>query len=749
MKQTLTILSILCILTVSLWQCQTATETQAEKGSPEHIKAVTTAVDDEAIVNADQNQGDWLTYGRNYQEDRYSELDQITKEKVKELGLAWAIELGTKRGIQSTPIVVDGILFATGPWSVVYAFDVRKGTKIWEYDPKVSKGETATKLCCGVINRGVALYKGSVYSGTLDGRLIAIDAATGKLNWEKNTVEDSTRTYSITGAPRIANGKILIGNGGAEYDTRGYVTAYDAMTGEKSWRFYTVPGDPSKPFEHADLEEAAKTWTGEWWKQGGGGTAWDAIVYDPELNTVYIGVGNGTHWDRLHRSPEGGDNLYLSSIVAVNADNGEYKWHYQTTPGDTWDYTATQHIVLADMEIEGKQRKVLMQAPKNGFFYVIDRETGEYLSADKYAYVNWATGMDSTGRPIEAAGARYEDGQIHWISPSSTGGHNWQPMSFNKKTGLMYIPALVTSGPYYHSPGHGFDQQGGAGSGLGGNVSLGNKLYIPQVFDTNKDAPPPGVDSGKLIAYDPVKQEEVWSVPQPFRYNGGVMSTGTGLVFQGDAEGIFSARDASTGESLWSADLRSGILAPPITYLVDGEQYVTIVVGWGGSQGQSGKAVPVLHQGTIYTFKMGGNAEPPAKLEGEAVQPFATAKTDAEPLNIGRGVNIYMEYCVGCHMHTGQGGGNIPDLSRSSEGVLNSYQKIVREGLLVEQGMPNLGEYLTEQDVEDVKAYVLYTAHSLSSGMEPLEYMTNLAKMQYLADTTPKSPENKEVEKEK
>ncbi len=745
MKRTITFFSLIFLLSIGLWQCQTTTQPQAEKGSEAHIRTVTTAVDDAAIANGDKNQGDWLTYGRNYQEDRYSELDQITKENVKELGLAWAMELGTKRGIQSTPIVVDGILFATGPWSVVYAFDARKGTKIWEYDPQIPKGETATQLCCGVINRGVALYKGSVYSGTLDGRLIALDAATGKLNWEINTVEDTTRAYSITGAPRIANGKILIGNGGAEFDTRGYVTAYDAMTGKKVWRFYTVPGDPSQPFEHPDLEEAAKTWTGEWWKQGGGGTAWDAIVYDPDLNTVYIGVGNGTHWDRLHRSPEGGDNLYLSSIVALDADNGAYKWHYQTTPGDTWDYTATQHIILADLEIGGKQRKALMQAPKNGFFYVLDRVTGEFLSADNYVYMNWAIGIDSTGRPIEAEGARYEDGQVHWIAPSTTGGHNWQPMSFNRKTGMMYIPALSNTGPYYHNPAHGFDKHGGTASGWGGNVSLAGKLYIPQVLDTNEGAPLPNQDHGILMAYDPIKQEEVWSVKQPFRYNGGLLSTATGLLFQGDAEGIFSARDVDTGAVLWSSDLRSGILAPPITYLVDGEQYVTIVVGWGGSQGQSGKAVPVLHQGTIYTFKIGGDAEPPAKIEGDSMKAFATLKTDAEPLHIGRGFNLYMEYCVGCHMFTGQGGGNIPDLSHSSEGVFSKYKEIIIEGMLAEQGMP-AHDMLTEEDVEHIKAYVLYTANALGSGVAELEYMTNIAKMQYLADQTPKSPENQDVE---
>ncbi len=698
---------------------------QPGKGSVEHIRQVTLAVDDEALRNADANQGDWLTYGRNYKEDRYSELDQIGKHNLNQLGLAWTIELGSRRGLQATPLVVDGIMFFSGTWSVVYAVDARKGEIIWKYDPQVPR-ETAAKLCCGVVNRGVALYKGSVFVGTLDGRLVSIDAATGSLNWEVKTVPDNT-FYTITGAPRVANGKVLIGNGGAELkNIRGYVTAYDAETGEQTWRFYTVPGNPAEPFEHPDLEQAAKTWTGEWWTKGGGGTAWDSIVYDPELNLVYIGVGNGSPWNRLERSPEGGDNLYLSSIVAVKADTGEYVWHYQTTPGDTWDYTATQPMILADLEIEGKPRNVLMQAPKNGFFYVLDRVTGEFISAEAYTYVNWAKGIDSNGRPIEVAGARYEDGRMHWISPSSHGGHNWFPMSYNRKTGMAYLPGVEKSGAYVH------DINKAPGDRYAG--SSPRKLYYDVVYDQHPDAHKPGAVDGRLFAYDPLKQQVVWEVPQKFFYNGGLLSTANGLLFQGDAEGKFSIRDVDDGRVLWQYDVLTGVIGSPITYMVDGEQYVSLLVEWGGGQGQYRKVVDRLYTGKLYTFKLGGNAPAPERLP-PIEKPLLTLTTDASPLEIGRGYNVYMYNCAGCHNPLGGGGGAIPDLVRINEGMFAILDKIVLEGALASVGMPNFGDWLNGAQVEDLKSFLLYAAEAFRTGMPAGEYRAQLSKMQELADT--------------
>lgn len=724
--------AMLAVCLFLLSQCQTES---ADNPFSEQIRLATQAIDDEALANADANHKDWITHGRNFQEDRFSQLDQINKENLSGLGLAWTLDLGTKRGIQATPLVVDGIMFLTGPWSIAYAVDTRSGELIWTFDPELDE-ESALLGCCGLINRGLAIYKGDLFMGTLDGQLISIDAATGKKNWSVNTVYDDSMILSITGAPRIANGKVLIGNGGAEFNARGYVTAYDAKTGKQAWRFFTVPGNPANSFEHPDLEEAAKTWTGEWWTQGGGGTAWDAITYDPELNQVYIGVGNGTHWNQLIRSPQGGDNLYLSSIVAVDADDGSYKWHYQTTPGDTWDYTATQHIIQADLEIDGVIRKVVMQAPKNGFFYVVDRTNGELISAEKFTYVNWASHIDENGRPVENPGVRYEDGRTYWLTPGSHGGHNWTPMSFNRSNGLMYIPTAHQAGPYANLP-----MGVGPGSGLGGNVSMSSKLYLPPVMDGNAEAPIPGTSSGELIAYDPVAQKKVWGVKQVFHYNGGVLTTENGLVIQGDAEGMFYIRDADDGSVLWEYDVRSGVIAPPITYMVDGEQYVTIAVGWGGSQGMSGNVVPRIHPGTIYTFKLGGTATAPEKLP-PLPKAYASLGTEAEPAQIGRGLNGYMNYCMGCHMNPGMGGGAIPDLLMSSHSIFDNYEEIVLGGLLASQGMPNLSEHITKEELEDIKHFVLYSADQLGSGTNPNDLMVSWAQMQYLADQQPSQVKN-------
>lgn len=706
---------------------QALAQTEPEKGSVEHIRAVT-KISDDAIKQADQNQGDWLSYGRNYREDRYSELNQIKPENLEQLGLAWSIDLGTKRGIQSTPIVVDGIMYLTGPWSVVWAVDVRKGEVIWKHDPKVPK-EMAIKLCCGVVNRGVALYDGSVFFGTLDGRLVSLDAATGTMNWEIMTVPENSY-YSVTGAPRIVKGNVLIGNGGAEFKARGYVTAYNAKTGKQAWRFYTVPGNPADGFEHADLAEAAKTWNGEWWKQGGGGTVWDSIVHDPELNLVYIGVGNGSHWNREIRSPGGGDNLYLSSIVALDADTGEYRWHFQTTPGDTWDYTATQHIVLADIEIDGKPRKVLMQAPKNGFMYVIDRTNGEFISGDSFVYQNWASGLDENGRPIETENARYLSGKAHWVTPGPIGAHNWFPMSYNRKTGLVYIPSGKSSMAYGYDKKIPYGSPDAPYAKIAGNLSLDTKVYRELVFDPK--APPPGQRTGRLIAYDPIKHEEVWGVDQAYIYNGGLLSTENGLLMQGDSEGMFSVRDASTGKALWQFDVRSGAIGAPVTYMVDGEQYISLAVGWGGSQGQLAKSVERVHPGTLYTWKIGGSATPPAKLPSN-VGPITSLASDADELSIGRGFDGFINMCSGCH-ELGAGGGAVPDLTRSPDATFGLYKNILMDGALASQGMPNFGHVLNEQDVADLRAYVLYHASELRAGTDFMALMGKLGALQYKAD---------------
>ncbi|MCB1614453.1 MAG: PQQ-dependent dehydrogenase, methanol/ethanol family, partial [Pseudomonadales bacterium] len=400
-----------------------------------HAAPVTT----ERLVNANAEVDNWLTHGRSYDESRFSPLKQINDSNVTELGLAWSYEFPDSRGLQSTPIVADGVMYSTGSWSRVYAHNAATGELLWAYDPKVPR-EYLVRACCGPMNRGVAVWENKVYVGSLDGYLIAVDRESGAEVWRTLTV-DQSKDYTITGAPRVVKGRVLIGNGGAEYGVRGYLSAYDGETGELAWRFYTVPGNPADGFENEALEMAAKTWNGEWWKQGGGGTVWDSFSYDPQLNLVYIGVGNGSPWNHKIRSPGGGDNLFLSSIVAVNADTGEYVWHYQTTPGESWDFTAAQQIILADIEWNGEARKVLMQAPKNGFFFVIDRVTGEYLSAVPFTKVLWASGYDENGRPMEAEGIRFEKNKM-LMMPSAVGGHNWHSMAYSPDTGLVYIPVI-------------------------------------------------------------------------------------------------------------------------------------------------------------------------------------------------------------------------------------------------------------------------------------------------------------------
>ena len=670
-------------------------------GTIDHIKSVTDQVDTNRLLNADKSPGDWLSYGRNYAEDRFSSLNQINKSNIKDLGLAWSFNLGTNRGIEATPIVVDGIMYISGPWSVVYAIDARKGELIWTYDPEVPR-EYGEKACCDVVNRGIALYRGHVFVGSLDGRLISINAATGKKAWEVLTV-DQAKAYTITGAPRVVDGKVIIGNGGAEYGVRGYVTAYDAMTGSQVWRFYTVPGDPSKPFESKAMEEAAKTWTGEWWKYGGGGTAWDAMAYDPELKLLYIGTGNGSPWNREIRSPSGGDNLFLSSILAINPENGELVWHYQTTPGDSWDYTATQHIILADMEINGTLRKVLMQAPKNGFFYVIDRTNGKLISADPYTYVNWAKGVDiATGRPIENDFSRYTNINAV-IAPSAIGGHNWQPMAFNPDTKLVYIPSRESAMIYGQDKNWNFNDDSktwNTGTGYDVTKSVRQDTLAPGWY-------------GKLIAWDPVNKKEVWQVKQPSVWNAGVLTTSE-LVFQGTAEGNFVAYDASTGEKVWNTPLNTGIIAAPITYLIGDVQYVSIAVGWGGVLGLWSKNTKQINPGTIYTFALGKNEQMPSYPEKPEPK-LISLSFEAPEHEIKNGNAVFDRHCSSCHKF--DGGGVIPDLTYSSPEIFAAFKNIVLAGDYLAKGMPKFNDRLSEQDVEDVKHYTLSVAKNKQTGI--------------------------------
>jgi quinohemoprotein ethanol dehydrogenase len=658
--------------------------------------------DDDTIASATQHNGDWLTHGLNYAEDRFSLLDQINKDNVKNLGLAWTTDLQSKRGIESTPLVADGIMYLTGAWSIVYAIDAKNGNIIWQYDPKVP-GKTAERLCCDVVNRGVALYKGNIYAGTLDGRLISLDANTGKLNWEVLTV-DTTKPYSITGAPRVVDGKIIIGNGGAEFGVRGYVTAYDAINGKQVWRFYTVPGDPSKPFENKAMETAAKTWSGEWWKYGGGGTAWDAMAYDPALKLLYVGTGNGSPWDRKYRSNGVGDNLYLSSIVALNINTGELVWHYQTTPGDSWDFTAAQHIILADMKIKGVQRKVLMQAPKNGFFYVLDRTNGKFISGDPFVYTNWAKRIDSvTGRPVEEPGVHYETINTD-VSPNYNGGHNWQPMAFNPKLNLVYIPARENATNYGHDTSWKYNKVG-FGTGNGWNLAIGTDPTKPTRHDTATKKFPRGM----LIAWDPITRKKVWTVHQTADWNGGLLATTTNLLFQGTAEGDFICYDAENGKELWKMNLGGGIIAPPITYQIEDKQYVTVAVGWGGGYGMKKKFTP-LQTGRVFTFVLNGKAMMPNFNKAiPLVKPITNIV--ATPTELKEGETLFWKYCGTCHVVNEGGGGLAPDLAYSSIAASpNHILTIVHDGAYLPLGMPKFGDRLSKEDILKIQKYILIKA---------------------------------------
>ncbi len=646
---------------------------------------------------------DWPSVGLDYAETRYSRLNQIDTGNVKQLGLVWSYSLESTRGVEATPLVVDGVMYVTASWSVVHAIDARTGQKIWTFDPQVDRSK-GFRGCCDVVNRGVALWQGKVYVGAYDGRLIALDAATGQKVWEKDTIEGQSGSYTITGAPRVFKGKVIIGNGGAEYGVRGYITAYDAATGEQKWRWFTVPGDPSKPFEDASMEKAAKTWDpdGKWWQAGGGGTVWDTMAFDPELNTMYVGTGNGSPWSHRKRSPKGGDNLYLASIVALDPDTGKYKWHYQETPGDNWDYTSTQPMILADVKIGGKARKVILHAPKNGFFFVIDRTNGQFISAKNFVEVNWASGYDSKGRPIEIAAARDVTKPYDAI-PGPFGAHNWHPMSFNPQTGLVYLPAQ-------HVPLNLMDDKDWKF-----NESAPLRPHSDMGWNTAKFVnaePPKSKPMGRLVAWDPVAQKEAWGVEHVSPWNGGTLTTAGNLVFQGTADGRMVAYNAKSGEKVWETPTGTGVVAAPATYMVDGKQYVSVAVGWGGVYGLAQRATERQGPGTVYTFAVGGTARMPEFVQYRMDRLVQGVKYD--PAKVERGTGLYVANCVFCHGVPGvDRGGNIPNLGYMNSAFIENLDKFVLKGPAMARGMPDFTGKLSMEDIEAIKAFIQGTADAV------------------------------------
>ena len=635
-------------------------------------------------------EGEWLSYGRDYGEQRFSPLTQITDSNVKQLGLAWFADIETTRGQEATPLMHDGVLYVTTSWSLVKAYDARTGAPKWAYDPKVPR-ETLVRACCDAVNRGVALYGDKVYVATLDGRLVALDQKTGKVVWSRVVVPNQ-QDYTITGAPRVAKGRIFIGAGGAEFKARGYLAAYDAQTGEELWKFHTVPGDPAFGFENPAMEQAAKTWRGEWWKLGGGGTVWEAITYDPKTNLVLFGTGNAEPWnpDSVGRT---GDSLYTSSIVAVNADTGEYAWHFQETPEDRWDLDSTAQITIADLNIGGQMRHVALHAPKNGYFYVFDAKTGAFISAGSIVPQNWTTGIDpKTGKATVNPEARYEKtGKLFLGRPGGAGAHNWQSMSFSPRTGLVYIPANLDVFPY------GVDKNWKAtsvGYQIGVDLAL---LDAPSPKSPNASAT--SAMSGPLIAWNPVTQKEAWRVAHPGAMNGGTLATAGNLVFQGTASSEVNAYSADKGAKLWSFAAQAGVAAAPMSYAIGGEQYVAILAGYGGTSSNRSR---------LLVFKLGAKGTlPPATLAAVA-KPAPPPPFTGTPEQVALGGNLYGRYCVVCHM----GGYNNPLLKHSP--VLSDAQavrSIVIDGALKHNGMVSFAEALKPEDVEAIRQYVIKRAN--------------------------------------
>ena len=657
---------------------------------------------DNATLSNDSDGTNWASYGRTFSENHYSPLSQINDGNIEQLGLAWYYDVPKVMSTFSAPLAVDGVLYFAVGYSVIYAMDAVTGKLLWTYDPKAPQA-SGTKLRAGWGMRGIAYWGNRIYTGTHDGRLIAIDAKSGKPVWSVMTIEPNDGRY-LTSPPWVFNGKVLVGFGGADFQPgRGYVTCYDAATGKQLWRFFVVPDNPKNGFEDAAMEMAAKTWSGEWWRFGGaGGHAWGAMAFDPKYNQVYIGTGNGTPWNEKIRSPGGGDNLFLASIVALDADTGRYKWHYQVNPSDVWDFDANLDMELATVTIDGKPRDVLMQASKNAFFYVIDRKTGKVISAEKYATATWADRIDlATGRPVENPAARFQDGKPVLLIPGPVGAHNIQAMSYSPATGLAYIPQTEM---YYvfADPETEIDKWQPHGA-MGVNTGLGRRKHDFKI-------PTP---TSSLLAWDPVHQKRAWQVPLSAPLNGGTAATAGNLVFQGRVTGEFAAYAADTGRKLWSFDAQdAGIVAQPITYLAKGKQYVTVITGFRG-MGSSNGVTPEwdyeLQQRRVMTFALGATQKLPPP--GPRTRPFVDDPSIVvDPQKVAVGARAYGDHCWLCHGVNLNSGGTAPDLRKSRMALmLNALTQVLHNGSLIDGGMPAYQEFSAEE-IEGLQQYFVQRA---------------------------------------
>ena len=648
---------------------------------------------------------DWPAYGRTFGEQHYSPLSGINVKNVGHLRLAWFMDLGV--GNPATiPVAVDGVLYFASGLSVVHAVDAATGRLLWIYDPKVAE-VAGRKLRNGYGSRGIAYWNGKIYTGTLDGRLIAIDAKSGRMVWSTLTVGKDDGRF-ITGAPRAFDGKIIIGSGGADTtSTRGYVTTFDAETGRELWRFFIVPGNPSDGFEREAQKMAAKTWSGTWWKYGGGGHAWNAFTYDADTDTVFVGTGNGAPWNHRIRSAGKGDNLFLCSIVALNAKTGAYKWHYQVNPGESWDYNATMDMQLADLTIDGMPRKVIMQAPKNGFLYVIDRTNGKLISAERIAKVTWATKIDvTTGRPVEDLNTRFPNGRDFELWPGPAGAHSWTPASFSPRSGLLYIP-LMESGVIINDRG----------------ITAANWKRLPgfaldRAMNVTGGVKDPLDATGWLLAIDPSTRKVKWKLRNPGMWNGGVMATAGDVVFQGSAIGEFNAYSAESGDKVWSFATHAPIFSAPITYLAQGKQYVTVLVGSGTSGGVMplpGKDAAGSQVKRVLSFAIDGMAVlPPRRIVSFSASDDPDYKSNT-PL-ARHGAEIFDERCMSCHGIEAVSGGSAPDLRASPvPPSASAFDSVVRGGALSAVGMPRFEE-LTDAEIAALRQFLRSRADDLRNG---------------------------------
>ena len=684
----------------------------------------------ETLLKTGGTGDNWGAIGFSYDEQRFSPLTDISDKNVGELGIAWTADLDDARGQEATPVVVDGVMYVSHAWSKVSAWDAATGKPLWKFDPKVP-GESAVNACCDVVNRGVALWGDKVFVGTIDGRLIALDRKTGKELWSTQTV-DAEKPYTITGAPRVVKDMVLIGNGGADFGVRGYVTAYDADTGKQRWRFYTAP-NPTKAKDGAASDEifaskANATWSdkGEWQTSGGGGTVWDAIVYDKDLDQVYLGVGNGNPWNHGTRSNGEGDNWFLSSIVAVDASTGAYKWHYQETPGETWDYTATQPIILAEQAVNGNPTKVLYHAPKNGFFFTINRSNGKLIDAKPFVDgINWATGYDlATERPIENPEARfYKTGKPFIAIPGALGAHNWHPMSYNPATGLVYIPAQQIPQGYLADMDE-LDRRKVLGFNIGASL---NKTMLPDDKAAYRAAV--AATTGRLVAFDPRTGKVAWAVDHPAAWNGGTMTTAGNLVFQGTSLGRFRAYTADTGKQLLDLDMQSGIVSAPSTFRVGGVQYVAFMTSKGGAfplvagvAGGATRKIPNIPR--LVVLKIGGTGKLPAPPATTTLA-WNPPPLTASATQVAAGKAQFGRYCMVCHGDSAIGNGFTPDLRVSGTlANVEAWKSVVIDGALKDRGMVSFAKVLTPQDAEAIRAYVIersnWTKANLADSAAPM-----------------------------